>query len=724
MKEDLRSLKNSIVSSYSQVFFSDNHWFGFLILLATFVDPHIGFSGLISIIFSLILLKSSGYNPATIKCGYYTYNVLLTGLAMGAYFQFSITYIIILLIATLLTLLLTIWLSSITSRYKLPFLSLPFVLAIWILLLNAKTLNINILKPDTEYTTGYWSYLGSLSEVLSGKLKSSLILRLIFIYFKSLGSIFFQTNIIAGLLIAGGLLLYSRIAFFLSLTGFICGYIFFTLTHANMSTDAYTYSGINYIFSAIALGGFFLIPSASSYLLVILSTPVIGFILIASARLVEPNSLPLYSLPFSLGVIMFISALNNRYTFKNFHQVQYQLYTPEKNLYAYHMYMERFKKDTYIQLHLPFYGEWFVSQGHEGKLTHKGEWRFALDFVVCDEHQKTFRYPGEKITDFYCYSLPVTAPADGLVVKILDGIDDNEPGEVNLTENWGNTIVIKHLDGLYSKLSHIKKDSFKVKEYDYVKKGDMLALCGNSGRSPEPHIHFQLQTIADIGAHTLKYPLSYYITKRANNYQLHSFDYPEEGETILRPVPSPLIQKAFHFIPGMKFIFDVTNNNNKYTVNWEVFTDSLNQSYLYCHLTGSTAYFTNNDTLFYFTTFKGDKNSLLYFFYLAAYKVLLSYYPDLIVHDQLNVDGYYNGFIKLVQDTIAPFYIFLKPAYTSVFTEADNRHNPKVIMLVSKTWSAGMPGREVNFVIELSDNKIRRIIVKENQSCITAENIS
>ena len=70
----------------------------------------------------------------------------------------------------------------------------------------------------------------------------------------------------------------------------------------------------------------------------------------------------------------------------------------------------------------------------------------------------------------------------------------NNIGDVNLGDNWGNTIIIKHGDYLFSKISHIKEGSFKVRVGDYVKKGDVLAVCGNSGRSPEPHLHFQLQS--------------------------------------------------------------------------------------------------------------------------------------------------------------------------------------------------------------------------------------
>ena len=142
--------------------------------------------------------------------------------------------------------------------------------------------------------------------------------------------------------------------------------------------------------------------------------------------------------------------------------------------------------------------KWHISQGHNGKITHLGDWQHAWDFDIVNEKEETYRYPGIKTTDFYCYDLPVLAPAAGYVVEIINNVEDNEIGEVNIKENFGNTIIIKHGEYFYSKLSHLKKDSFKVAVGDYVYKGTIIASCGNSGRSPEPHLHFQLQALLQL----------------------------------------------------------------------------------------------------------------------------------------------------------------------------------------------------------------------------------
>ena len=165
--------------------------------------------------------------------------------------------------------------------------------------------------------------------------------------------------------------------------------------------------------------------------------------------------------------------------------------------------------------------------------------------------KKSFKLPGKELSDFFCYNVPVLAPASGIVSEVLDGIEDNPIGGVNLENNWGNTVIIKHADGLFSKLSHLTPYSIAVSPGSFVKKGDYIATCGNSGRSPEPHIHFQLQSSPYIGSKTLPYPLSYYILLQNGKYEFHSFDIPNERATISAVYTMPLMQQALSFIPAL-----------------------------------------------------------------------------------------------------------------------------------------------------------------------------
>ena len=86
------------------------------------------------------------------------------------------------------------------------------------------------------------------------------------VYFKSLGAIIFQYNIVAGFLIAVGLLIYSRISFSLSLLGYATGFLFYNFVDGSFNELIYGYIGFNFILLAIAIGEQNLIATSSTLL--------------------------------------------------------------------------------------------------------------------------------------------------------------------------------------------------------------------------------------------------------------------------------------------------------------------------------------------------------------------------------------------------------------------------------------------------------------------------
>ena len=153
-------------------------------------------------------------------------------------------------------------------------------------------------------------------------------------------------------------------------------------------------------------------------------------------------------------------------------------------------------------LSLPFKGEWTVVWGGDTKeLNYHVEsvaQKNAFDILITDTKGSSHTGNGQNNTDYYAFGKELYAPCDGEVVAVVDGVRDNVPGKMNPIYIPGNTVVIKTANNEYVFFAHFKQHSIVVKEGQQVKSGQLLGLCGNSGNSSEPHIHFHLQNTDDM----------------------------------------------------------------------------------------------------------------------------------------------------------------------------------------------------------------------------------
>jgi urea transporter len=647
---------------------------------------------------------------------------LLVGLGLGMFYEPSPEYFLILVSGALLTFFFSVMLEGVIGKYGLPYLSVPFLLALWMVALASRQYTQLEISERGIFSLNEMFALGGISMVRAYEWFDGLNLaKPVVVYFRSLGAIFFQYHLFPGLLIAIGLLIYSRIAFTLSVLGFSSAYIFYQAVGANISELNYAYIGFNYILTGIAIGGFFTIPSKYSYLWVVVLTPLTAIILTATNTLFISLQLSIYSLPFNIVVLVFIYALKFRErALKNPQLTVIQHYSPEKNIYYHDNHYQRFGEEQPFKMVLPFFGEWKVTQGYQGEITHKEGWAHALDFEVFDHDDKKFKGSGDSVEDYYCFNKPVVAPADGWIEKIRDDIDDNAIGDVDLVNNWGNTIVIRHAPRAYSALSHLKKGSITVKPGEFVKKGDVIARCGNSGRSPFPHLHFQVQDMPDIGTKTISYPLSRYITKVNGRYDLVLNRIPVKGETLGNVDINKSLQKAFHFVPGRSLMFDVVFNSQNEQFTWDVEADIFKNTYITCRITGARAYFVYEDDMIWFTSYEGKKKTLLYYFYLSSFRVIFGFYPDLMVKDIYPLPAFTPKWALFWQDLLAPFARILKAEYSMKFEKIKGQFGQHEIYLSSSArylqW--GKVGRGFDFSFRISNRRIEEFTVTSSGKTI------
>lgn len=153
-------------------------------------------------------------------------------------------------------------------------------------------------------------------------------------------------------------------------------------------------------------------------------------------------------------------------------------------------------------LRLPFKGEWFVFWGGreiaQNYHARTRDQRFALDLLIMRDG-KSHSGDGSELTHYYCYGEPILAPAAGRVVWLQDSLPDNRPGRTDAQHPAGNAVILDHGHDEYSLFAHLQPRTLKVKLGDRVKAGDPLGLCGNSGNTSEPHLHFHLQDGPEFG---------------------------------------------------------------------------------------------------------------------------------------------------------------------------------------------------------------------------------
>jgi hypothetical protein len=177
-----------------------------------------------------------------------------------------------------------------------------------------------------------------------------------------------------------------------------------------------------------------------------------------------------------------------------------------------------------VELQYPFRGRWLVQNSPADRVPSHGTTLFAssyaIDFVPVDERGRTapLRFASLVRTEpperFVGFGREILAPLSGVVVGAHDGEPDH-PAHRGLPSigyavtqrgraraGWaalaGNHLLIEG-QGVVVALCHLRRGSIRVRTGQRVNIGQVLARCGNSGNSTEPHVHVQAMDGRDAG---------------------------------------------------------------------------------------------------------------------------------------------------------------------------------------------------------------------------------
>lgn len=689
-----------MLHSYSQIVFARHAWLGVLLLAVSFAYPSVGTAGLLATVLANALAHLLLRSTEHIKEGLLGFGPALAGMFLGSRYAINTQMLLLVAMGALLCLVLTVGIHGFLQKYKLPFLTLPFALTCWIM--SSFALSVQALQVNDFFLYPQSSAAHTLLHPLDAWLGSWFTQPHLSTFFKTLGGIFFNNSLAAGILVFVGTFCYSQMGALMMAMGFTGAFLMYYLFGLPVHELTTNLAGANYIYFALAMAGFYLVGNVWALLATLLMMPVLtGFVFFFNHVLGQAG-LPPFTLAFVVTAISFIWFLQWKTQFNGLILVQYQSNHHETNLYAHLNGLQRSRTTNLLRFSLPFMGEWWVSQGHTGQQTHLGAWRFALDFVITDVENRTWFSSGTQPEDYYCYNKPVLAPADGLVVRVIDHIKDNPIGQVNIENNWGNSIVIQHAPGLFSQVSHLRQQSVRVAVGQQISRGTLLGLCGNSGRSAEPHLHFQLQASPEVGAPTLDYPLAYFLDSQQ---QLHAFSVPQQGQTVQNTPLNPLLQKAFTLLPGQKFKLQFRRK----THYCEVFTDAWNRTYLFNHTDQSSFFFYNDGTMFYANSFYGKPSSPLHHLFMALHKVYMGYIPGLTLLDHLPINYGSSAVLKLMQNIVAPLYIFNRGRFELDYKEA-SRNSINLQARIDNRLGRVRTGQR-RYSIEIANGNLSRVVL-------------
>ncbi len=604
-------------------------------MLVSFVDFQVGAMGLLGVALSNAFALYLNFDKEKIRNGFYGFNGILIGAAIAYFFQLTPFVIGIAVVFIFLAFFVSASLEHLMANiFNLPGLSLPFILTLYVFLIVATgfygALFRNVISSADAWIAGIPDWLN--------------------LFFSSLALILLQSKAIAGAVILLLLLLFSRVMFLNTIIAFALNY---AIVHFLFPQPSYAFmvlTSFNAVLTAFALGGSMIIISKKTIPLLFLNTLFVIIFALFFERILAEKLLPVLVLPFNVVTLSTIYSLKFRRESTDLTLLYFEPGSPEENYYYHTTRTSRFSGFKLLFPEFPFMGEWKITQAFDGKYTHKDAWKYAWDFEIADENGNFFEGKGDEVTDYYCYNTPVIAPLPGKIVRVIDGIQDNKIGEVNLEQNWGNTIIIDHGEGLFSSLSHLKRKSILVKEGDEVKKGQTLARCGNSGRSPKPHLHFQFQLTDKLGDKTYKFPIAHYISKNCKGEEiLRVFDYPTEGESVKNIDGNKTVKNAFTFKLGDEFHFECDLDGERFEEIWKVEVDILNTLYIKNNK-GDRLNIYETDKLFYAANYVGKRKSALYAFYITASKAPLGYSEKLTWEDIFPVSSVTGGIVRFISE--------------------------------------------------------------------------
>lgn len=639
------SLLRGAPRSYAILFFSANARLGWWLMAVSMLAPDYGVAGLAGVLAAGTLAWWLGYDHAQIRSGFLLFNPLLVCLTvayLNRCYHFSTPTFLLLWAASVIG---AFFVSAALQRWAglllgLSAHSLPAVASAYVLYF----LGFSLFGPPAllDSSTAAWLDMPGLPPFLQAM-------------FQAFGAMLFQPHVVPGMMVFLGLALTSPLSTLAASLSFTVGAA--TMWHLGfpLGPEGVTWCGFNFLLCGIALGSGYFIASAASLALAMSGAFLCSLTSIALATALRYFNLPASALPYNLVVLAVVTALRARRSAGALLPSPSPGSLPESAVQQVLIDARRFPDLKTPALFPPVGALCTVTQSFDDTLTHRGPWRYALDFEVETEGKKC-RSDGSALVDYFTFGVPVLAPCSGVVANIVNHVADNAPGGNNPDENWGNYIVIYSDAGYYVMLAHLQQHSTAVFIGQRVTRGCMLGACGNSGRSPFPHLHLQIQDTALAGSASRPFCLKHYLEPGGTGMLFRTSGVPATGTRVQSGTPHPTLSEILHgWLPG-EYRYRISEEEGRVREETLLLDfDDFGRYRWRSRRTHARLIGFISEGVFFTTEFQGDDRSLLAYFAAGLARVPSVLEPSVVWEDSVNATPFFTGPERWIRALITPF---------------------------------------------------------------------
>jgi urea transporter len=520
---------HDLVYGYGSFMFFTRPSANLLLVACTMMRPWVGLLGMLAGISTLLFRRWLGLSLVAAG-GLEVVNGILAGLLVGYFFAPEWRAVALALCAGPFAVLVSAWMGDALRRANLPLLSGSFVMVGAGLLAAGRAMALPF-APPPELVPLEWMPAP------------------VYEFLRALGGIYLTRTVEGGAFVLAALALSSRTLVLLAVMAHAMAQAVLLGLGIPAGGLAGSSAASAAIMAAIMTGGLFAAPSLRATGVAAFAA---GCATVAALSLYNAlffMALPPLSLPFLVVTWLVMLTLRpERGAAWSRYWMAPSL--PERSLERARQAEARGLSPHSVGLRAPFFGRWDVYQSFDGPHTHQGPWRHALDFHrMVDGH--AYRGDGGQLGDFYCFGQIVRSPAWGQVVALRSDLADNAPGEVDPVNCWGNYVLVAIGNDNYVLIAHLRQGSVTVGVGETLVPGHPIGQCGNSGRSPQPHIHLHVQVGPALGSPTRPFHLSGICID--HRFVLDAV--PAERDKVAVPHVSEALKRSLHYQIGRRLAY-------------------------------------------------------------------------------------------------------------------------------------------------------------------------